>query len=174
MSNTSAVKEHQVDLEDRIQLTNQLKEQIVLLDRRCSLLTSEEQELREILEQTDRGRKMAEHELVELSERVNLLATQAALMAEELKKEHDSSNMIERIKRNMVSTVRDLQTELLMEQKRSEEYQKGVRRFEKKVKELTYQSEEDRKTLLRMQELIDKLQTKVKSYKRQADNAVSL
>lgn len=36
------------------------------------------------------------------------------------------------------------------------------------------QSEEDRKTLLRMQELIDKLQTKVKSYKRQAENAVSL
>ncbi|KAK5895237.1 hypothetical protein CesoFtcFv8_011849 [Champsocephalus esox] len=236
------VKEHQLDLEDRIQLTNQLKEQIVLLDRRCSLLTSEEQELREILEQTDRGRKMAEHELVELSERVSLVSTQntglmnhkkklesdlnllteevdeamqesrsaeekakkaitdAALMAEELKKEQDSSNMIERIKRNMVSTVkelqvkldeteqmalkggkkqlhkletrvRDLQTELLLEQKKSEEYQKGVRRFEKKVKELTYQTEEDRKTLLRMQELIDKLQTKVKSYKRQADNA---
>lgn len=36
------------------------------------------------------------------------------------------------------------------------------------------QSEEDRKTLIRMQELIDKLQTKVKSYKRQAENAVSL
>lgn len=36
------------------------------------------------------------------------------------------------------------------------------------------QTEEDRKTLLRMQELIDKLQAKVKSYKRQAENAVSL
>lgn len=36
------------------------------------------------------------------------------------------------------------------------------------------QTEEDRKTLLRMQELIDKLQTKVKGYKRQAENAVSL
>ena len=34
------------------------------------------------------------------------------------------------------------------------------------------QSEEDKKTLLRMQELIDRLQTKVKSYKRQAENAV--
>ena len=36
------------------------------------------------------------------------------------------------------------------------------------------QTEEDRKTLLRMQELIDKLQTKVKSYKRQAEEAVSV
>lgn len=36
------------------------------------------------------------------------------------------------------------------------------------------QTDEDSKTLLRMQDLIDKLQTKVKSYKRQAENAVSV
>ncbi|XP_027131453.1 myosin-7B-like isoform X1 [Larimichthys crocea] len=236
------VKEQQVELEDKFQLTNQLKEQIVLLERRCSLMTAEEEELRGILEQTDRSRKMAELELVEVAERVNLLTAQntglvnhkrkleadlsvltgevdevvqesrsaeekakkaitdAALMAEELKKEQDSSNMLERMKKNMVSTVkelqvkldeteqmalkggkkqlhkletrvRELQTELMVEQKKSEEYQKGVRRYERKCKELSYQSEEDRKTLLRMQELIDKLQTKVKSYKRVAENA---
>ncbi|XP_068588260.1 myosin-7-like [Cebidichthys violaceus] len=236
------VKEQQVDLEDKFHLSNQLKEQILLLDRRCSLMTAEEEELRGILEQTDRGRKMAEHELVEVTERLNMFTTQnsglmnqkkkleadvsllagevdeamqesrsaeekakkaitdAALMAEELKKEQDSSSMMERMKKNMVSTVkelqvkldeteqmalkggkkqlhkletrvREMQTELMMEQKRSDEYLKGVRRNEKRVKELTYQSEEDRKTLLRMQELIDKLQTKVKSYKRQAENA---
>ncbi|XP_028439723.1 myosin-7B [Perca flavescens] len=236
------VKEQQVDLEDKVQLTNQLREQAVLLERRCSLMAAEEEELRAVLEQTDRGRKMAEHELVEVTERVNLLTTQnaglmaqkkkleadvcqltgemddallesrsaeekakkaitdAALMAEELKKEQDSSNVMERMKNNMVSTVkelqvkldeteqmalkggkkqlskletrvRELQTEMMMEQKKSEEYQKGVRRYEKRVRELTYQAEEDNKTLLRMQELIDKLQTKVKSYKRQAENA---
>ncbi|XP_008301730.1 myosin-7B-like [Stegastes partitus] len=236
------VKEQQVDLEDKVQLTNQLKEQIVLLERRCSLMTAEEEELRGVLEQTDRVRKMAEHELVEVAERVNLLTTQnaglvnhkrkleadlslltgevdealqesrsadekakkaitdAAVMAEELKKEQDSSSTLERMKKNMESTVkelqvkldeteqmalkggkkqlhkletrvRELQTELMVEQKKSEEYQKGVRRYGRRVKELTYQSEEDRKTLLRMQELIDKLQTKVKSYKRQVENA---
>ncbi|XP_070766011.1 myosin-7B-like [Enoplosus armatus] len=236
------VKEQQVDLEDRVQLTNQLKEQMVLLERRCTLMTAEEEELRGILEQTDRVRRTAEHELVEASERVNLLSSQntglvnqkrkletdlslltgevdevmqesrsaeekakkaitdAALMAEELKKEQDSNSTLERMKRNVESTakelqvkldeteqmalkggkkqlhklemrVRELQTELMVEQKRSEEYQKGVRRYERRVKELTYQTEEDRKTLLRMQELIDKLQTKVKSYKRQAENA---
>ncbi|KAM8755414.1 myosin-7B-like isoform 2-T4 [Acanthopagrus schlegelii] len=236
------VKEQQVDLEDKVQLTNQLREQIVLLERRCTLMTAEDEELRGILEQTDHARKMAEHELVEVAERVNLLTSQnaglvnhkkkleadlsvltgevdevlqesrsaeekakkaitdAALMAEELKKEQDSSSMLERMKKNMVSTVkelqvqldeaeqmalkggkkqlhkletrvRELQTELMVEQKKSEEYQKGVRRYERRCKELMYQTEEDRKTLLRMQELIDKLQTKVKSYKRQADNA---
>ncbi|XP_029010914.1 myosin-7B-like [Betta splendens] len=236
------VKEQQVELDDKVQLSNQLKEQMVLLERRCTLMTAEEEELRGILEQTDRGRKMAEHELVEVAERVNLLTTQnaglvnqkrklevdlslltgevdealqesriagdkakkaitdAAMMAEELKKEQDSSTMLERMKKNMESTVkelqvkldeteqmalkggkkqlykletrvRELQTELIVEQKKSEEYHKGVRRYERRVKELTYQSEEDRKTLLRMQDLIDKLQTKVKSYKRQAENA---
>ncbi|XP_069383344.1 myosin-7B-like [Paralichthys olivaceus] len=236
------VKEHQVDLEDKVHLTNQLKEQIVLLERRCSLMTAEEEELRMVLEQTDRARKMAEHELVEIVERVNLLSAQnsglmnhrkkmeselslltgeveeaiqerrsteekakkaitdAALMAEELKKEQDSSGMLERMKKNMESTVkelqvkldeteqmalkggkkqlhkletrvRELQTELMVEQKKSDDYQKGVRRYERRVKELTYQSEEDRKTLLRMQELVEKLQTKVKSCKRQAENA---
>ncbi|KAM9855622.1 myosin-7-like [Aulostomus maculatus] len=236
------VKEQQVELEDKFQLTNQLKEQLVLVERRCTLMAAEEEELRSVLEHLDYSRKMAEHELVEVMERVNLLATQnaglvnqkrkleadvlvlteevddvtqesrsagekakkaitdAALMAEELKKEQDSSSILERMKKNMESTVkelqvkvdeteqmalkggkkqlhkletrvRDLQTELMLEQKKSEEYQKGVRRYERKVKELTYQSEEDRKTLLRMQELIEKLQAKVKSYKRQAENA---
>ncbi|XP_041656373.1 myosin-7B-like [Cheilinus undulatus] len=236
------VKEQQVELEDKVHLTNQLREQIVLLERRCSLMTAEEEELRGVLEQTDRIRKMAEHELVEVSEKANLLATQnaglanqkrklesdlsllsgevdeavqesqsagekakkaitdAALMAEELKKEQDSSNMLERMKKNMEATVkelqikldeteqmalkggkkqlhkletrvRELQTELIVEQKKSEEYQKGVRRYERRCKELMYQTEEDRKTLLRMQELIEKLQTKVKSYKRQAESA---
>lgn len=95
--------------------------------------------------------------------------------------------------------MRELQTELLVEQKRSEDYQKGVRRYERRCKELTYQvctslmfpsrmsrgcvahtlnfslqTEEDNKTLLRMQDLINKLQTKVKSYKRQAEDAVSV
>uniref|UniRef100_A0A3P9DNQ6 Myosin-7B n=1 Tax=Maylandia zebra TaxID=106582 RepID=A0A3P9DNQ6_9CICH len=236
------VKEQQVELEEKVQLTNQLREQIALLERRCSLMSAEEEELRGVLEQTDRTRKMAEHELVEVSERVNLLAAQntglmnqkkkleadlsvltgevdeamqeshnaeekakkaisdAAMMAEELKKEQDSSTMLERMKKNMESTVKELQvkldeteqmalrggkkqlhklettvralqTELTLEQKKSEEYQKGVRRYERKVKELTYQSEEDKKTLLRMQELIERLQAKVKSYKRQAENA---
>lgn len=65
-----------MDLEDKVQLTNQLREQIVLLERRCTLMTAEDEELRGILEQTDRARKMAEHELVEVAERVNLLTSQ--------------------------------------------------------------------------------------------------
>lgn len=35
------------------------------------------------------------------------------------------------------------------------------------------QTEEDKKNLARLQDLLDKLQTKVKSYKRQSEEAVS-
>lgn len=36
-----------------------------------------------------------------------------------------------------------------------------------------FQTEEDRKNVLRLQDLVDKLQSKVKAYKRQAEEAVS-
>uniref|UniRef100_A0A8B9HBT8 Uncharacterized protein n=1 Tax=Astyanax mexicanus TaxID=7994 RepID=A0A8B9HBT8_ASTMX len=41
-------------------------------------------------------------------------------------------------------------------------------------KELTYQTEEDKKNVNRLQDLVDKLQLKVKAYKRQAEEAVSV
>ena len=39
---------------------------------------------------------------------------------------------------------------------------------------IIFQTEEDRKNILRLQDLVDKLQAKVKSYKRQAEKAVSI
>ena len=39
---------------------------------------------------------------------------------------------------------------------------------------LCLQAEEDRKNILRLQDLVDKLQAKVKAYKRQAEEAVSM
>ncbi|XP_037600214.1 myosin-6 [Cebus imitator] len=129
-----------------------------------------------------------------------LSCTQAAMMAEELKKEQDTSAHLERMKKNMEQTIKDLQhrldeaeqialkggkkqlqklevrvreleNELEAEQKRNAESVKGMRKSERRIKELTYQTEEDKKNLLRLQDLVDKLQLKVKAYKRQAEEA---
>merc|ERR1712020_639876 len=126
--------------------------------------------------------------------------TDAAMMAEELKKEQDQSSHLERMKKNMESTVKDLQlrldeaeqvalkggkkqvqklearlreleNELDSEQRRSAEGIKCVRKLERKVKEVSYQGEEDKKNLARIQDLVDKLQVKVKTYKRQAEES---
>uniref|UniRef100_A0A8C2U7W4 Myosin heavy chain, skeletal muscle, adult n=1 Tax=Coturnix japonica TaxID=93934 RepID=A0A8C2U7W4_COTJA len=136
-------------------------------------------------------------------EKAKKAITDAAMMAEELKKEQDTSAHLERMKKNMDQTVKDLQLrldeaeqlalkggkkqlqklearvrelegEVDSEQKRSAEAVKGVRKYERRVKELTYQCEEDRKNIIRLQDLVDKLQMKVKSYKRQAEEAEEL
>ncbi|XP_030818237.1 myosin heavy chain, skeletal muscle, adult-like [Camarhynchus parvulus] len=246
LRNTQAVlKDTQIHLDDALRTQDDLKEQVAMVERRANLLQAEIEELRAALEQTERSRKLAEQELLDASERVQLLHTQntslintkkkletdisqiqsemedtiqearnaeekakkaitdAAMMAEELKKEQDTSAHLERMKKNLDQTVKDLQHrleeaeqlalkggkkqiqklearvrelegEVDAEQKRSAEAVKGVRKYERRVKELTYQSEEDRKNILRLQDLVDKLQMKVKSYKRQSEEAEEL
>ena len=49
--------------------------------------------------------------------------------------------------------------------------QKNLRKSERRIKELTYASDEDRKNHERMQVLIDQLQSKIKSYKKQIEEA---
>ncbi|XP_019328860.1 PREDICTED: myosin heavy chain, skeletal muscle, adult isoform X2 [Aptenodytes forsteri] len=245
LRNTQAVlKDTQIHLDDALRAQEDLKERVAMVERRANLLQVEVEELQAALEQTARSRKVAEQELMDASERVQLLHSQntslintkkkleteiaqiqgemedtiqearnaeekakkaitdAAMMAEELKKEQDTSAHLERMK-NLDQTVKDLQHrldeaeqlalkggkkqiqklearvrelegEVDAEQKRSAEAVKGVRKYERRVKELTYQSEEDRKNILRLQDLVDKLQMKVKSYKRQAEEAVEL
>lgn len=50
---------------------------------------------------------------------------------------------------------------------------KNLRKGERRLKELIFQTEEDHKTNQRMQELVEKLQNKLKSYKHQIEEAVS-
>uniref|UniRef100_A0A8C5STM9 Myosin heavy chain n=1 Tax=Laticauda laticaudata TaxID=8630 RepID=A0A8C5STM9_LATLA len=241
----SLLKDTQIHLDDALRSQEDLKEQVAMIERRANLMQAEIEELRAALEQTERARKVAEQELLDASERVQLLHTQntslintkkkletdiaqiqsemeetiqearnaeekakkaitdAAMMAEELKKEQDTSAHLERMKKNLDQTVKDLQhrldeaeqlalkggkkqiqklearvreleSEFENEQKRSAEAIKGVRKYERRVKELTYQSEEDRKNVLRLQDLVDKLQLKVKAYKRQSEEAEEL
>ncbi|KAK5902733.1 hypothetical protein CesoFtcFv8_007964 [Champsocephalus esox] len=133
-------------------------------------------------------------------EKAKKAITDAAMMAEELKKEQDTSAHLERMKKNLEvavkdlqhrldeaenlamkggkkqlqkleSRVRELEAEVEAEQRRGVDAVKGVRKYERRVKELTYQTEEDKKNVARLQDLVDKLQLKVKAYKRQAEDA---
>nr|XP_061795723.1 myosin-7-like isoform X1 [Nerophis lumbriciformis] len=236
------LKDSQLQLDESVRANDELKENIAIVERRNNLIQAELEELRSALEQTERGRKLAEQELLDVSERVQLLHSQntsllnqkkkleadttqlqsevedavqecrnaedkakkaitdAAMMAEELKKEQDTSAHLERMKKNMDQTIKDLQhrldeaeqiamkggkkqvqklegrireleSELEIEQRKSSDAATGVRKYERRVKELSYQTEEDRKNLARLQDLVDKLQLKVKSYKRSAEEA---
>ncbi|EHH57729.1 hypothetical protein EGM_07426 [Macaca fascicularis] len=236
------LKDSQLHLDDALRSNEDLKEQLAIVERRNGLLLEELEEMKVALEQTERTRRLSEQELLDASDRVQLLHSQnmslintkkkleadiaqcqaevensiqesrnaeekakkaitdAAMMAEELKKEQDTSALLERMKKNREQTVKDLQhrldeaeqlalkggkkqiqklenrvreleNELDVEQKRGAEALKGAHKYERKVKEMTYQADEDRKNILRLQDLVDKLQAKVKSYKRQAEEA---
>ncbi|KAM4556890.1 myosin-7-like isoform 2-T2 [Fundulus diaphanus] len=236
------LKDCQIQLDEAVRANDDFKENMAIVERRNNLLQAELEELRAALEQTERSRKLAEQELLDVNERVQLLHSQntslinqkkklegdsvqlqteveeavqecrnaeekakkaitdAAMMAEELKKEQDTSAHLERMKKNMEQTIKDLQhrldeaeqialkggkkqvqklearvreleNEVEMEQKKSSEAVKGIRKYERRIKELTYQTEEDRKNIARLQDLVDKLQLKVKAYKRSAEEA---
>merc|ERR1711993_203117 len=57
------------------------------------------------------------------------------------------------------------------ETRRFNDSQKNFRKSERKIKEITYSSDEDRKNQERMQTLIDQLQGKIKTYKKQIEEA---
>ncbi|XP_052595887.1 myosin-15 [Peromyscus californicus insignis] len=238
----SQMKELQQQLDNSTYQNKDLKERVALAEQRNTLLQSELEELRSLQEQTERGRKLAEKELLEATERIHLFHTQntgllsqkkkleadvaqmqkeagellqrcqraeekarkaaaeAANTLEELKKEQDTSAHLEKMRKNMDQTIKDLQKrldeaeqtavlgskqqiqklksrvrdlegDLEGELRRSAEAQREARRLERGIKELTYQAEEDKKNLNRMQALSDKLQLKVQSYKQQTEAA---
>merc|ERR1719449_537016 len=71
----------------------------------------------------------------------------------------------------MDTRIRELESELDAESRRCADAQKGLRKAERKVAELAHQQDEDRKNHERMQALVDQLQGKVKSYKKQIEEA---
>merc|ERR1711910_101306 len=71
----------------------------------------------------------------------------------------------------METRIRELESELDAETRRFGDINKNLRKSERSIKELTFAADEDRKNHERMQALIDQLQGKVKSYKKQIEEA---
>ena len=71
----------------------------------------------------------------------------------------------------MENRIRALQSELDAESRRFADSQKNLRKSERHIKELTFAVDEDRKNHERMQTLIEKLQGRIKGYKKQIEEA---
>lgn len=70
------LKEEQAGRDEEQRLAAELREQAQALERRAALLAAELEELRAALEQGERSRRLAEQELLEATERLNLLHSQ--------------------------------------------------------------------------------------------------
>merc|ERR1712088_816689 len=71
----------------------------------------------------------------------------------------------------MESRIRELESEMDAESRRFGDAQKNLRKSERKIKELTFAADEDKKNHESMQALIDQMQGKVRSYKKQIEEA---
>ena len=71
----------------------------------------------------------------------------------------------------METRIRELESELNAESRRCNDAQKNLRKSERHIQELVFAADEDRKNHERMQALTDQLQVKIKSYKKQIEEA---
>jgi len=163
-------------------------------------LTSSKRKLESDLSDLRGEADEASAEARENEEKAKRFMMDAAKLAEELRAEQENAQLLEREKRDqeakakdlqiqlddaetnaikwgrkmvakMESRCRELEAELDAEQRRSGDAHKNLRKAERGIKEYTFRSEEDRKNAERMQDLVDKLQMQIKTYKKQIEEA---
>merc|ERR1711941_110191 len=106
----------------------------------------------------ERGRKLGESQLKDMQGRLDEAETNA------LKGGKKAVNKLD-------TRIRELESELDAENRRFADAQKNLRKSERRIKDLAFAADEDRKNHERMQALIDQLQAKIKSYKKQIEEA---
>ncbi len=140
------------------------------------------------------------HQAKNSEEKAKKAMVDAARLADELRAEQDHSNTQEKHKRalesqiaeleqrlvdanemaarggrnamaKLESRIRELEIELGNCQARTSDTYKAYQKAERRIKELQFQSDEDRKNQDRMSELASKLQQKIKTYKKQIEEA---
>merc|ERR1712095_119060 len=114
-----------------------------------------EQEVAQVYE---RDRKLLEVQVKDMQQRLDEAETNA------LKGGKKAMN-------KMDTRIRELESEVDAENRRYADAQKNLRKSERRIKELTYAADEDRKNHERMQALVGQLQGKIKSYKKQIEEA---
>merc|ERR1711955_98896 len=146
------------------------------------------------------GLSQLNSDLDEMTNEAKLSEEEAARLADELRSEQDLAMNLEKDKKlleaqckdasnradeaeanalkggrkamiKMETRIRELESELDAEGRRFADVSKNLRKSERGIKELIFAGDEDKKNHERMQALIDQLQGKLKSYKKQIEEA---
>merc|ERR1711993_114081 len=112
----------------------------------------------DVAQQMEKARRILEAQSKDMAQRLDEAETNA------LKGGKKAMNKME-------TRVRELESELDAENRRQADAHKNLRRSERRINELTFASDEDRKNHERMQSLVDGLQGKIKTYKKQIEEA---
>merc|ERR1712226_340573 len=236
------IRDLQCKLEDEARAKDLCRDNMLAAERRANGTQNALEEMRTLLEQADRARRVTEQELSDTNEQLSELTCQnqainggkrkleseiqtlhadadelagevqlaeekskkamldAARMADELRQEQECTQIIERDRKllecqlkdsqqhldeaemnalkggkkavnKMETRIRELESELTAENRRCGDAQKNLRNSERRIKEISFAADEDRRNHERMQGLIDQLQGKIKSYKKQIEEA---
>merc|ERR1712142_535247 len=228
--------------DEDLRIHEELREQYSVQERKLTIISSEFEETRAALESNERARKMAEAEVLDVTDRLNGLTSQnnaltnakrkgdnelelakgemeeilvaaktaeerarkaqseAARMSEMLVREQNTVVTLEKYKKTLETQVtelsvkvdeaesyalkggrkalaglqdrvKEIEDELDAEQRRHGETLKNFRKMERHLKETQFQADEDHKNQQRLQELVAKLQAKLKHYKKANEDA---
>merc|ERR1712158_274397 len=140
-------------------LRQEMSEKASLAERRSNALQGEMEEARALLDSAERGKRQTESELTEARMAVNEMNNVNSRAG------HD--------KRSLEGAVHTLEAEIELGsvQARTSDNMKGHQKAERKIKELAFQNDEDKKNQVAMSDLASKLQSKIKTYKKQIEEA---
>jgi len=179
---------------------NDAADRISELSTQNANLSSQKRQLESAVAAMQADLDEAVAELKNSEERSKKAAADAARLAEELRQEQEHAIQVERLRKGLEQQIKDLQTRLdeaegnalkggkriiikleqrihelesenELEQHRHQETLKELRKNDRRLKELVFQTEEDRKNQTRLHDLSEKLQSKIKVYKRQVEEA---
>merc|ERR1719246_151329 len=168
-----AVRDAQVKVDEESAAKSAAADAKVAADHKAAAMQNALEESRALLETADRQRRSAEQDVaMNLEKDKKLLEAQckdAGARADEAEVNALKGGRKAMIK--METRIRELESELDAESRRNGDICKNLRKSERTIKELTFSGDENRKNHGRIKALIDQLQGKVKSYKKQIEEA---
>merc|ERR1711868_315682 len=187
-------------LEEELRQKMEIAEKAGLSERKANAPQGELEESRALLDSADRSKKQCDMELAEARAAVNDMTTINSKAASEKRHLesavhtvhaeiddmlHQAKGSEEKAKKAMVdaarggrnamakleSRIREMEIELGGVQSKTSESFKAYQKSERRIKELQFQQDEDHKNQDQMSELANKLQAKIKTYKKQIEEA---
>ncbi|MFH4977395.1 hypothetical protein AB6A40_004104 [Gnathostoma spinigerum] len=178
----------------------ELREQVNDLNNQLNAMTNTKRKLEAELQALHVDLDDMTNQFKTAEEMLKQASADAARLAEELRQEQEHSTHIDRMRRALEAQIKEMQVrideaeaaalrggkkiiakleerihqmeqELDAEQRRSSDLEKELKKADRRVRELEFQATEDRKNSDRLAELCDKLQLKIKTYKRQVEEA---
>ncbi|XP_035692185.1 myosin-6-like [Branchiostoma floridae] len=165
-----AEKDDQAAVKDS--MLSQTKEELALSNNETAKLR---EEVRDLKAELDAEQRRHQDTLKNLRKNELRLKEMTFQSDEDRKKQERLQELVEKMQQkiNTYKTqsdeVRDLEAELDAEQRRHQDTLKNLRKNELRLKEMTFQSDEDRKKQERLQELVEEVQMKIKTHKRQSE-----